>query len=145
MVRKVTGRIEDRMQLRHHQRAPTTRAKDELAYSVPSNAEISPLTMSLMLEFHRYHYAQILLCRPAISFLLKLQAHPASLGAPDNQDQDFKGSFALNSLRQFAWKCLEAAVYTVDLLRAYQESGREIMIPERNFTPFCFCAYDTLF
>lgn len=98
-----------------------------------------PLLTVLMFARHRYHYTQILLYRPAISSLLKLQARPGSVEVPG--DHPLQGSFALSGLKQFAWKCLEAAVRAVDLLRTFHESGREIMNPERNFNPFCFCAY----
>lgn len=99
--------------------------------------------MILIFNRHRYHYAQILLYRPAISFLLKLQARSQSLEVSD--DPSFEDSFAQDALRRFASKCLQAAVHTIDLLHTYQETGREIMTPVRNFTPFCFCASKTPF
>lgn len=97
----------------------------------------------LMLERHRYHYAQTLLYRPAISLLLKLQAKSQSLEVSD--DGNFEGSFAQDTLRRFASKCLQAAVHTIDLLFTYRERGRKIMTPVRNFTPLCFCASKTPF
>ncbi|KAK5062780.1 hypothetical protein LTR84_004855 [Exophiala bonariae] len=124
-----------------------TRWYARLPVELKADCRCSVIDERLLLEqrmnLHiRYHYTQILLYRPAISSLLKLQARPGSVEA--SGDHSLQGSFALNGLKQFAWKCLEAAVRTVDLLRTYQESGREIMIPERNFTPFCFYLYNSM-
>jgi len=91
-----------------------------------------------MLDFHRYHYAQILLYRPAISLLLKLQAKPQSVEVLDHHS--FEGSFTQDTLRRFASKCLEAAVRTIDLLITYRGTESESMTPVQNFTPLCFCA-----
>lgn len=85
----------------------------------------------------RYHYAQILLYRPALSCLSKLQSNNSAQTTAG--DREIMNSFAQECLAQFARKGLQAAIHTVDLLLTCQGSGTGLVAPVRNFTPMCFC------